>query len=135
MNIQQTGYPLSISKQLILILNTEIEQHSEVDISSGFIINFKDPDYSAESGGYHPVEMWIDELGRFQYITDFAYVGQGRHAELVKELDFDFSFGLFQQLGRDYPIIEGAELFNIWQGNFCDYYQCKIFEVTLQGYC
>jgi len=74
MNIQKTGYPLSISNRLISILAKEIEQHSEVDSSSGCIINFRDPDYSAESGGYHPVEICLDENGRFQYITDFAYL-------------------------------------------------------------
>ena len=133
MNIQKTGYPLSISNRLISILSKEIERHSEVDTSSGCIINFRDPDYSAESGGYHPVEICLDAQGRFQYITDFAYVGQGPYAELAKELDFDFSCGRFQQMGRDYPIKQGAGLFKIWQSNFCDYYQFKVYRVTVQG--
>jgi hypothetical protein len=51
MNIQKTGYPLTISNRLISILNKEIELHSEVDTSSGCVLNFRDPDYSAESGG------------------------------------------------------------------------------------
>jgi hypothetical protein len=132
MIIQKTGYPLSISNRLISILTQEIEQHSEVDSSSGCIINFRAPDYSAESGGYHPVEIYLDEQGRFQYITDFAYVGHGHSAELAKELDFDFACGLFQQMGRDYPIRQGAGLFKIWQSNFCDYCQNKVFTVTVQ---
>ena len=132
MNIQKTGYPLTISNRLISILTQEIERHSEIDSSSGCIINFRDPDYSAESGGYHPVEICLDENGRFQYITDFAYVGDGHYVELAKELDFDFSYGLFQQMGREYPISQGAGLFKIWQANFCDYYQHKVYEVTVQ---
>ncbi|MDO9256331.1 MAG: DUF2787 family protein [Bacteroidales bacterium] len=133
MIIQQTGYPLAISKKLILILNNEIELHSEVDTSSGCIFNFRDPGYSAESGGYHPVEIYIDENGRFQNLTDFAYVGgDGHYAELVKELNFDFSYGLFQHMGRNYPIAQGKGLFEIWQSNFCAYYQNKVFTVTVE---
>ena len=134
MNIQKTGYPLSISNRLISILTQEIERHSEVDTSSGCVLNFRDPDYSAESGGFHPVEIYIDEQGRIQYLTDFAYVGDGHYAELAKELDFDFGYGLFQQMGRDYPIRQGAGLFKIWQSNFCDYYQHKVYRVTVQGF-
>ncbi len=132
MIIQQTSYPLAISNTLILILNKEIQLHREVDISSGCIFNFRDPDYSAEGGGYHPVEIYIDENGRFKYLTDFAYVGDGHYAELVKELDFDLSLGLFQQMGRDYPIAQGKGLFRIWQSNFCAYYQSKVFTVTVE---
>ena len=133
MNIQKNGYPLSISNLLILILSKEIELHSEVDTSSGCVLNFRDPDYSSESGGYHPVEIRLDEHGRIQYLTDFAYVGDGHYAELAKELDFDFAHNVFQQMGRDYPIRQGAGLFKIWQANFCDYYLHKVYTVTVQS--
>ena len=133
MNIQKDGYPLAISNRLISILNKEIALHSEVDTSSGCVLNFRDPDYSAESGGYHPVEICLDEQGRIQYLTDFAYVGDGHYVELAKEQDFDFAYGLFQQMGRDYPIRQGAGLFKIWQANFCDYYQFKVYTVTVQS--
>jgi len=132
MIIQQTGYPIAISNKLITILNKEIQLHSKVDISSGCIFNFRDPDYSAERGGYHPVEICIDENGCFKYLTDFTYVGDGHYAELVKELDFDLSHGLFQQMGREYPIAQGKGLFRMWQSNFCAYYQNKVFTVTVE---
>ncbi len=133
MVIQKAGYPLSVSDQLVLILTHEIEQHGEVDMSSGCTIHFRDPWFSAESGGYHPVEIGLNELGHVQYITNFAYVGVGQQAELVKELDFDFAHGLFQHLGRDFPISDCAELFETWQSNFCAYYLFKVFNVTIQG--
>ena len=95
----------------------EIET-SNVDTSDGVILNFRDPDYSAESGGYHPVEICVNAQGRIQYITDFAYYGQGPYAELGKELDFDFGYGVFQQMGREFPIRDGANLFKIWQSQF-----------------
>ena len=89
--------------------------------------------YSAEHGGYHPVEIAINSAGEIQYITDFAYVGDGYFAELAKEIDFDFSLGIFQHFGRDYPIRQGAELFQIWQENFCSYYDSGVFQVTVQS--
>lgn len=54
MIIQQAGYPLPVSDQLILILTKEIDQHNEVAMSSDSLIDFQDPGFSAERGGYHP---------------------------------------------------------------------------------
>jgi hypothetical protein len=133
MVIQKAGYPLSVSDQLVLILTHEIEQHSEVDMTSGCIIHFQDPGFSAESAGYHPVEISLNELGHIQSISNFAYVGDRHQAELVKELDFDFASGLFQHRGREYPISLCAELFTIWQSNFCAYYLYNVFNVTIQA--
>ncbi|MBS4052441.1 MAG: DUF2787 family protein [Methylomonas sp.] len=129
MQIQSTGYPLPVSDQLVAI----IQQHFDsriCDASAGFILNFRDPDYSAESGGYHPVEIAVDEEGRILYITDFAYYGSGPYAELDKEIDFDFGYKVFQQMGREFPIARGAELFELWQANFCEYVSRQVFNVS-----
>jgi hypothetical protein len=133
MVIQKAGYPLPVSDQLVLILAHEIEQHSEVDMASGCIIHFQDPGFSAESAGYHPVEIGLNELGHIQYIRNFAYMDDGHQDELVKELDFDFAYGLFQHRGREYPMSLCAELFTIWQSNFCAYYLYNVFNVTVQA--
>ena len=97
------------------------------------IISFKDPNYSAEQGGFHPVEIYRQADGSIYYITDFSYQGWPPHAELVKELDFDFGLGLFQQGGRDFPIEKGRELFKIWQQNFLAYYEMSVYRVTAQA--
>ncbi|MCK9608654.1 MAG: DUF2787 domain-containing protein [Methylomonas sp.] len=127
--IQTTGYPFSISKKLVTILQSKLDK-SDLDISSGATLNFRDPDYSAESGGYHPVEIAVDAEGRILYITDFAYYGSGSFAELDREIDFDFERGVFQHMGREFPIERGASLFRIWQANFCSYVERQIFEVS-----
>ena len=98
---------------------------------SGYILNFRDPNYSAEHGGYHPVEVMVLSTGVLAYVTDFAYVGCPPYAELTKELDFDFSYGLFGHLGRDYPVQEGRELFQLFQENFVSYYRTGIFTVSV----
>ena len=131
MNIQPNEYPVAISQKLVAILTQELAAHP-IDTAEGIIYSFRDPDYSAESGGYHPVEIHVNAQGRIMYITDFCYVGEGPYAELVKELDFDFGYGVFQQMGREYPIKQGAALFRIWQANFCAYYQSQVFSVNIQ---
>ncbi len=57
-----------------------------------FIISFKSSDYSAETGGYRPVEVMIRD-SQVIYVTDFTYVGSGPFAELVKGMDWDFKAG------------------------------------------
>lgn len=133
MIIQQAGYPLLVSDSLILILTKEIEQHNEVDMTSGCTIDFRDPGFSVESVCYHPVQIGLNRLGHIQYLANFAYGGAGHPTELVKELDFDFEAGRFQHRGRDFPLAECAELFEAWQSNFCAYYRCKVFNVTVRG--
>lgn len=117
------------SKKFLAILNETVSRQG-YDFSSGDIfINFKNRDYSPQKGGYHPVEIMISD-GKIQYITDYCYFGP--YDELVKELDFDFSYGLFQQLGfgqaREYPINEGKELFKLWERNFCHYFRLGVYD-------
>ena len=132
MKLITDGCALSINKALIKIIETEL---SQLESSQGdfYILNFRDPDYSSETGGFHPVEIMLNEKGIIQYITDFAYVGQGNMTELAKEIDFDFSSGLLEHFGRCYPIEQGKELFDIWQQNFCAYYEMNIFQVTVSN--
>lgn len=133
MQIQTSGYPLPVSKKLVAIIQREFEK-SNIDRLAGFIITFRDPDYSIESGGYHPVEIAVDKQGCIQYITDFAYFGSGPFAELDREIDFDFSRRVFQHMGREFPIEQGASLFCIWQANFCEYVERQVFEVSIYSH-
>ncbi len=129
MNIVTSGYPVSVSKRFVAILEKEISRAS-INPSETVVLNFRDPDYSLESGGFHPVEIMIVD-GRIRYVTDFAYYGTGPWAELGKDLNFDFSLGLFQQQGRDYPIERGRSMFRLWTKNFCAYYQMGAYEVEI----
>ncbi|MGJ0486645.1 MAG: DUF2787 family protein [Methylomicrobium sp.] len=130
MQIQTSDYPLAVSEKLVFIIQREFEK-SNIDSSAGFILNFRDPDYSIGSCGYHPVKIAVDKQGCIQYITDFAYFGSGPFAELDREIDFDFSRRVFQHMGREFPIERGASLFCIWQANFCEYVERQVFEVAI----
>lgn len=122
--------PLPVSAALIQLLEAILAQSGNFE-SSAVTLNFRDSTYSADKGGFHPVEIRIESTGEIAYITDFAYVGRPPFAELAKEIDFDFSLGLFQHFGRDFPTHDGYELYAIWEGNFLDYYNMGVFTVTV----
>ena len=130
MQIIPNGYAISLQAQFVGILE-EVIAASEPSAEGGICLNFSDPDYGPERGGFHPVEIAIAANGTVLYITDFAYVGAGPFAELAKELDFDCSLGLFQTMGREFPLEQGNDLFQLWQRNFCDYYRSGVYAVEV----
>ena len=122
MHIQYEGLALPASKALADALVSIIPKNVDND---AITINLRDPTYSPESGGFHPVEIRLenrDTIWHFCYITDFAYIGMGGMAELVKELDFDFQAGVFQNSFGIYPIEQASEAYQIWEGNFLHYW-------------
>jgi len=100
--------------------------------SGACIISFKDPNYSAETGGFHPVEIMVSTTGEILYVTDFALVGIEAHTDLAKEIDFDFGLQVFQHFNREYPIAEGRGLFEIWMNNFTTYHKMGVYEMTVE---
>ena len=131
--------PFTISKKLLDILTTEIQKTGNApEQPDHFILSFRDENYSAETGGYHPVEIHIVEmqgLWQFDYITDFTYVGCGQDAELVKEIDFDFTTGIgFQLYTGDDDLKFFAELYKLWESNFIDYFESGVFKTEVKTY-
>lgn len=131
MNIEKQAFPFPLSDAFLAILADEIDK-AQIPPGTGMTLSFRDPGYSPETGGFHPVEICIDPRGRIQYVTDFAYVGRPPFAELTKEIDFDISLGLFQHFGREFPIHTGRDLFALWQGNFVSYHQMGVYTVTVE---
>ena len=97
------------------------------------ILNFRDPNYGADCGGFHPVEIMVHANGDYSYITDFSYMGIGDFAELEKELDWDFGEEAFYQMGRPMDFVDSAALFHTWASNFLAYYQMGVFNVEVTG--
>ena len=133
---------LPVSDQLIQMLGSELfTAHPSVnplqDLAA-ITFNFRDPDYSAETGGYHPVEIRIsrrDSSFIFEYFTDFSYVGSGWDVELAKELDFDCQYGLLEmRYGKPTPLALVGEFYRMFEDNFLSYYQLDVFhvEITLE---
>lgn len=132
MRIQYEDLALPVSSTLVNHLIELLKDH-DLSNSTSVTINFRDPDYSAERGGYHPVEIMLFRRGdtwHFAYITDFKYVGKGQDVELAKDLDFDFQAGVFQTLYGYYRIEEGLDIYNVWEENFINYWQdFEVFEL------
>lgn len=125
---------LKIAPALTQLLEKIRTEHGK--LNEEVIINFRDPDYSAETGGFHPVEISLKRDGSLRYVTDFCYVGREPFVELAKELDWDFEGGTYEQLfyGANLPLQVGAEMFGIWQRNFLSYYDMKVFTVEVNSY-
>ena len=128
--------PFKISSQLLNIFKNEVQKTGErPEQLDDVVFSFCDENYSAELGGYHPVEIHLVNnkgLWCFDYITDFTYVGCGQDAELTKEIDFDFSSGIgFQLHSGDDDLKFFSELYEIWEGNFISYFEAGVFKTKI----
>ncbi|MGN5150890.1 DUF2787 domain-containing protein [Aeromonas enteropelogenes] len=132
------GFAMPVAQALLVQLNQEVAKTElNIDRLTQLTFNFRNPGYSAEQGGVHPVEIrlirgldgWL-----FDYVTDFSYQGQGQDAELCKELDFNFLDDEHYLQGWG-PIqrSEAHELFSLWQSNFVAYCRMAYFTVTVRG--
>ncbi|WP_425858634.1 DUF2787 domain-containing protein [Aeromonas sp. INTO2] len=132
------GFALPVTPALLALLSQEAER-TDLDLGrcTQLTFNFRNPGYSAEQGGVHPVEIRLvrgldDWL--FDYVTDFSYQGLGQDAELCKELDFNFLDGEHSMLGwGPLRLAEARELFDIWQRIFIGYCRLECFSVTVSG--
>jgi hypothetical protein len=132
------GISLPVCQSLLTMLSQEAER-TDLDLGrcTQLTFNFRNPGYSTEQGGVHPVEIRLvrgldDWL--FDYVTDFSYQGLGQDAELCKELDFNFLDGEhFMQGWGPLRLAEARELFDIWQSNFIAYCRLECFSVAVAG--
>ncbi|HFE7524802.1 TPA: DUF2787 family protein, partial [Salmonella enterica subsp. enterica serovar Newport] len=95
---------------------------------------FKDLSYSAEAGGFHPVEIRLisrNDEWYFDYITDFSYMGVV-YPELEKEIDISWSQQyVFLAYAGDLPVDAGRELFELWQSSFIQYHAMNAYTITV----
>lgn len=133
MRIHYDGLALPVSTKFAHALQTLLNER-QTDTDS-VTINFRDPTYSPEAGGFHPVEIRLERQGskwHFCYITDFAFLGSRPYAELTKDLDFDFQLGVFQNLFGVFPIEQATDMYQIWEGNFLHYWlELEAFSIII----
>ncbi|CAM4357514.1 DUF2787 domain-containing protein [Vibrio agarivorans] len=126
---------LPVSNRLCNAIDKHIQQAHPSPLSSNSLtINFRDSNYGAESGGYHPVEIRVqrDEAQQwhFCYITDFAYCG-GPYPELEVEIDFNIEQNSFRQMFlAPSPLNkhEVTEFYKVWESNFLEYLSDGAFD-------
>lgn len=136
MTVYQSGLHLPVSRTFIKII---VEYLPPPPLTPPAVtLNFRDPKYSAESGGFHPVEIRLihhADVWYFDYLTDFSYMG-GPWPELEKELDISWSQSyVWHYLMGDIDIEEGGALFELWQRNFIHYWKMKIYTVSVHQEC
>ncbi|WP_240207443.1 DUF2787 family protein [Vibrio sp. CyArs1] len=120
-----------ISQKLESMLKNKVEtfwkQNPTQKGCESLTINFRDTTYSAEAGGYHPVEIMLSKENegryRIQYLTDFAYMGN-IYPELERNVDFDVANGqafiapMGWQSCHSQAIVE---FYSLWENNFLAY--------------
>ena len=130
------GLPLPVSLKLAVCLTELLNTHKPTWRQARAVtMNFRDPSYGPESGGFHPVEIRLQRRGNLWslvYMTDFSYVGMGDYAELAKEVDFDFSSqeGLVAY-AHVVPLSELGEFYELWEGNFLTYLSLGVYAITV----
>ncbi|MDC5807382.1 DUF2787 domain-containing protein [Vibrio europaeus] len=127
-----TASTLPVSKTLHTLLSelltTHLLSNETLTTSRYLVFNFRDKSYSADDGGFHPVEIAICHTSTgewsIEYITDFAYMGN-HYPELERNLDFDFRVGQFFVAYRGWLPMQGSrdakELYQLWECNFLAY--------------
>ena len=125
----------SVPEKLYSILNTELAKLTEPQSNStGITLNFRDPDYSADKGGFHPVEMRLSkhkDLWLFEYITDFSFQGFP-YPELVKEIDICYQTKqVYSLYGGCLSQQDGNELIELYLTNFISYVEMETFTVKI----
>ncbi|ENY7809763.1 DUF2787 domain-containing protein [Vibrio parahaemolyticus] len=127
-----TASTLPVSNTLHTLLSEQLTVHllsnETLSTSRYLVFNFRDKSYSAEEGGFHPVEMAICQTSTgewsIEYITDFAYMGN-YYPELERNLDFDFRVGQFFVAYRGWLPMQDSrdakELYRLWENNFLAY--------------
>lgn len=133
--IELNGLALPVSNEFAQTLLQQLITATEgLDTLTAVTINFRDADYSADAGGYHPVEVrlvWRNNTWQFDYITSFSFVGMGWNAELAKELDFDFGQNCFEMRGyRPQVLAVGEEMYRLFEQNFIEYVRMEVFDVV-----
>lgn len=130
-NINPCALPLS--ERTLTMLSDLITTNVTTDNLDYLTCNFRDSTYSAEDGGYHPVEVALRRNGDnwdLLYITDFAYSG-GPFPELAIEVDFNFEAGKFFMAGMPPLVITHhsvQQFFKDWLSNFIAYVKDGSFD-------
>ena len=119
-----------LTPEFVQVINSVIRS-ADAPNGDGAIVNFRDPDYSAENGGFHPVELSLSPSGDLLYLTDFAYFGMPPFAELGIELDWNFERDSFRQFDCFYDLECGRGLLGLYTKNFVAYHKGGVYEVEV----
>lgn len=119
-----------LDPEFVSVLNNLLK-NTLPDPSDIIAVNFRDPNYSAEKGGYHPVEVHVNAKGEVLCISDFVYVGTRPMFDLSIELDWNFEQNSFRQYDSFYDLDCGRSLLGLYTRNFTAYYNSGVYQVEV----
>ncbi|OUS31293.1 hypothetical protein A9Q98_03200 [Thalassotalea sp. 42_200_T64] len=134
--INLDGLPVPVTQALVEQLSVQIDKQAiKLEQINSLVFNYRDKSYSADLGGYHPVEIRLQHNAggwTFDYITSFSFVGM-IYPELTKDADFDFSQGRGSLIYQgDFPLDQLASFYRLWESNFLSYIEMDCFdEITV----
>ncbi|MEE7044356.1 DUF2787 family protein [Escherichia coli O79:H4] len=129
----QRGNVLPLSRSFTqLLLGIVAQKPPHRHPITGLTINFRDPEYSPEKGGWHPVEIRLIPAGedwQLDYVTDFHYAGHP-WPELEKDVDVSWT-QQYTWLSRcgDISHVDAREFWSLWESNFMAYHDMGVFTV------
>lgn len=116
------------------MLTTELCKVRVKSDITNIVLNFRDKNYSADNGGFHPVEIRLHKLNdnwQLVYVTDFAYHGCP-YPELVKEIDICFTRKqVYHLYGGWFNKQAGSELIQLFISNFIEYHNMGVYVVEI----
>jgi hypothetical protein len=116
------------------MLTTELCKVRVKSDITNIVLNFRDKGYSADNGGFHPVEIRLHKLNdnwQLVYVTDFAYHGCP-YPELVKEIDICFTRKqVYHLYGGWLNKQAGSELIQLFIGTFIEYHNMGVYVVEI----
>ncbi|WP_299661912.1 DUF2787 family protein [uncultured Psychromonas sp.] len=131
LNFNPDGFTVPVDPNLIKQLELLTDKENLEANVTELVFNFRDKSYSANLGGYHPVEISIyleNAMWNFEYITDFSYLGSV-FPELIAEVDFDFRNNILNVSYASKTFISAEiDFFNLWQSNFLSYLLTGAFD-------
>lgn len=133
--LHQPTLDLPLSGEFIALITTHLA--ALPGTCQSVVLNFRDPEYSAENGGWHPVEIRLirseqPAIWQLDYLTDFSWQGRA-WPELAKEFDISWSqrYAWHCFAGNLLLNHELSAFWTPWQDNFVAYCAMNVFTVTV----
>ncbi|CAH0526261.1 DUF2787 domain-containing protein [Vibrio hippocampi] len=124
---------LRVSDKLLNALITTVS-NKNISEARTVTVNFRDTSYTADTGGFHPVEICFTKVNgnhcHLLYITDFSFSG-GHYPELARDLDFDIGNNAFFARYSGWQCLDSddvREMYTLWERNFLAYLDMGSFD-------
>ena len=128
--VMQQDLPVDIPYELLTLCQHHIDIN-KVSPNSDAYVYFNDPNFTAQRGGYLPVDIDFDKDGHLNSIVVYEYINHDPIPDLVERFDFNFDWGCLMYRGQTSTLEYMAVEFLIWQTRFLRLVQRGVYEITV----